>query len=299
MSKVDELKPLADRFACTWCYDWAGGRRLLDGQADSIEEIDSDIFEIKTSTWALNVEDAEVELSKEIYRLTEDELREDSEPMGMGEPAPGEFVDTEPWFYPLFGENRVILDAVPESVLKVAVELYFDTEDCISDYFTEDDPFIFVLPKGLHPTVKAVLERLCGEEAQKLREDETAYEREISRYDLIIETDPPFRVQSGQIVEGLSGIGKGIALLNGMPQDGSAGSHRRASIFNQWLESTKSSGHPVILAKGVFAGKEVDGVLAVAVFDLSLHEAEIAVRSTSCGFGLFIGEDLIPQFIRS
>jgi hypothetical protein len=50
MSKVDELKPLADRFAVTWCYDWAGGRQFLDGQADSIKEIDSALYEVKTST---------------------------------------------------------------------------------------------------------------------------------------------------------------------------------------------------------------------------------------------------------
>jgi hypothetical protein len=301
MSKVDELKPLADRFAVTWCYDWGGGRLFIDGQADAIEKTDPDIYEIKTSTWALNIAESELELSREIHRLIEQELCDDVFPMGMGDPAPGEFVDVEQWFYPLFGKNSSILDVVPEGVLKEAVELYFDAEDRISDYFTEDDPFAYVLPHDLHPVVHSVIKRLCSEEAKKLRDEDAVHEIEIRRFDLILETDPPVRVQSGQIVEGLrglNGIGKGVALLNGMPQDGSAGSHRRASIFKEWIESKKSLGHLVTTAKGVFAGKEVDGVLAVAVFDLSLHEAETAVESTQCGLGLFIGEHLIPQFIR-
>lgn len=299
LSKLHELKPLADDFARSWCYDWGGGRRFLDGQADSIEKIDSDLYEVKTSTWALNVEDAAMELSKEVHRLTEDQLREGSEPMGMGDLAPGEFVDLEQSFYPLFEESKGLLDEVPESVLKESVEAYYDAAGHISDYFTEDDPFIFVLPTGLHPTVKAVLERLCSEEAQKLRDEVAAHESKIRLFDLIVDTDPPFKVKFGQKVEAQEAIGKGVALINGMPQDGSAGSHRRASIFKEWIESKKSMGHLVTPAKGVFAGKEVDGVLAVAVFDLPLHEAEIAVRSTSCGLGLFIGEDLIPQYIRS
>ena len=184
--------------------------------------------------------------------------------------------------------------------MREAVETYFDTKGYISDYFTEEDPFEFVLPDGLHPTVHTVLERLCREEAQKLREEETAYELEIRLFDLIIETDPPMTVKLGQKVEcSQEMLGKGIALLNGMPQDRSAGAHGRASIFKRWIESTKSSGHLVALAKGVFAGKEVDGVLAIAVFDLSLQESEKAIKSTSNGIGLFIGEDLMPQFIRS
>ena len=299
MSKIHDLKPLADRFAVTWCYDWAGGRQFLDGQADSIEEIDSDLYEVKTSTWALNLEDAELELSKEVHRLTEDELGEDSEPMGMGDPAPGEYVDFEQSHYPLFEETMSLLDEVPESILEEAVETYFDAKDCISDYFTEADPFAFVLPSGLHSTVKAVLERLCSEEAQKLREEETAYELEIRIFDLIVDTDPPFKVKLGQKVEALQAIGKGVALLNGMPSDNSAGSHGRASLLKKWAESMRASGHLVAPVKGVFAGRDIDGPLAVAVFDLSLQESEKAIKSTSNGIGLFIGEDLIPQFIRS
>jgi len=299
MSKLDKLKPLADRFACYWCYDWAGGRRFLDGQADSIEKIDPNLYEVKTSTWALNVENAVVELSKEIHRLTEEDLREEVIRGGMGDEAPGEFIDVEQWFYPLISDKGSELDAVPESVIDDAVKLYFDSKGHISDFFTETDPFAFVLPSVLHPTVKEVLERLCCEEAQKLRDEDAAFERKIRLFDLIVNTDPPFKVKLGQKVEALQATCKGVALLNGMPQDGSAGSHGRASIFKRWIEFTNSSGHLIVPVKGVFAGEEVDGVLAVAVFDLHLQEAEIAVRSTSCGLGLFIGEDLIPQLIRS
>ena len=39
MSEINALKPLADRFAVTWCYDWAGGRWLLDGQADAKQHL--------------------------------------------------------------------------------------------------------------------------------------------------------------------------------------------------------------------------------------------------------------------
>jgi len=54
----------------------------------------------------------------------------------------------------------------------------------------------------------------------------------------------------------------------------------------------------VFPVRGVFAGNTVDGVLTVAVVDISRHEAEVAVRSTSIGHGLFIGDDFMPEFVR-
>jgi hypothetical protein len=82
-----------------------------------------------------------------------------------------------------------------------------------------------------------------------------------------------------------------------MPHDSSPSSHVRASGFKKWVESQLAGGRLVFPVKGVFAGNAVDGVLAVAVFDISRHEAEVAARSTAIGFGLFIGDDFIPQFI--
>ena len=300
MSNIDNLKSLADRFACYWCYDWGGGGRLLlDGQAYSIEEIECDLYEVKTSTWAIDLETANLELSKEIHRLTKGDLQLELIRGGMGDVAPGEYVDVEQCFYPLFSDNSGLLDAVPENVLTEAVEIYCKEKDCLADYFTEDDPFQFVLPGGLHPAVHDVLQRLCRREAKKLRAEADAHEREIRRFDLTIQMNAPVVVKSGQFVKAVSGLmGQGIAVLNGMPQDRSAGSHVKASSFKKWIESQVAGGRLVFPVKGVFAGNAVDGVLAVAVFNISRNEAEAAVQSTSIGFGVFIDDDFMPKFIR-
>jgi len=298
MNKVDEIKPLADRFARYWCYDWAGGRRLLEGQVDSVEEIESDLYEVKTSTWAIDLETANLELSKEIHRLTTEDLQLEFIRGGMGDVAPGEYVDFEQSIYPILTDEPILLDTVPERVLKAAVESYCSETDFLWDFFEEDDPFAFILPQALHPAVTAVLERLCREKSKELTAEDAAHRHKIRQFILIIETDPPFQVESGKKVEFIPElVGKGIILLSGMPHDSSPSSHVRASGFKKWVESQLAGGRLVFPVKGVFAGNAVDGVLAVAVFDISRHEAEVAARSTAIGFGLFIGDDFMPQFI--
>lgn len=301
MSKATNLKRLADLFACTWCYDWKSGYRLIEGKAVYLKKtVEPDSFEVRTSVWALDLQNAELELTEEVHRLTEKDLRSSRQPMGVQDDTPGEFVDIDQWRMPaLFTEEGSDLNSVPEAILSHAVEIYSERKDCVSDYFTEDDPFEFVLPVGLHPTVHAVLERLCREEAKKLRKKAAAHKRKIRRFNLTIQTLPPVVVKSGQRVDGMSFlIGQGVAVLNGMPRDGSASSHVIASSFKKWIESQAAAGRSVFPVKGVFAGEEVDGRLAVAVFDLSRNEAEVAVRSTSIGFGLFVGDNYLPQFIQ-
>jgi|GEM_PF-3097191 len=301
MSKVDELKHLADLFARTWCYDWKFGHRLIDGNAIYVKEVvDPDCFEVRTCTWALDLENAQLERTEEVHRLTEKDLLSKKQPTGVQDDTPGEFVDIDQWLMPsLFTENGSDLDGVPEDVLTKAVEKYSEERDCLWDYFTEDDPFEFVLPAGLHPTVHDVLQRLCQKEARKLRAEAAAHEREIRNFDLTIQMNSPVVVKSGQLVEGASSlIGQGVAVLNGMPKYcGSAGSQREALSFKKWVESQVAGGRLVFPVKGVFAGNATDGSLAVAVFDISRHETEEAVRSTAIGFGLFIGDDFMPQFI--
>ena len=299
MNKVYEIKPLADRFARYWCYDWVGGRRLLEGKVDSVEKIESDLYEVRTSTWAIDLETANLELSKEIHRLTTADLQMEFIRGGMGDVAPGEFVDFEQSIYPILTDEPISLETVPERVLKAAVESYCSETDFLWDFYAEDDPFAFVIPQSLHPTVTAVLERLCREKSKELTAEDAAYRHKIRQFILIIETDPPFQVESGKKVEFIPElVGKGIILLNGMPDDSSPSSHVRASGFKKWVDLQVAGGHLVFPVKGVSAGNAVDGVLAVAVFDISRNEAEVAVRSASTGFGLYIGGDFMPQFIR-
>ena len=301
----DRLKKLADRFACAWCYDWGGGRIFITGKADSITNIESNIYELKTTTWALNLEDAELELSREIHCLTQEDLELESFPMGMGGAAPGEYVDFEQSGYPLFSDDHSELNAVPEIILKKAVKMYFDKNGCLGDYFTEDDPYEYALPNDLHPKVYAVLERLCCAESKRLMKNQAAYERKIRQFDLILDSNPPIRVKTDQPVDVLQGIiGSGIGVFNGMPKSGSTGLNMqayssKATSFKKWIESMTVKGHKVCSAKGVFAGEEAEGPLLIAVFDISRQETESAARSTSIGIGLFIGEDYIPQFICS
>ena len=306
MRKPNKLKNLADLFACTWCYDWGGGRIFVAGKADSIRNIESNIYELKCSTWTLNLEDAELELSREIHRLTQEELELESFPMGIGDEAPGEYVDFEQSGYPLFSnDNHNLLDAVPEIILKKAVKMYFDKKGSLGDYFTEDEPYEYALPDDLHPKVYAVLERLCCAELKRLRKNQSAHERKIQQFDLILDSDPPIRVKTDQPVDVLQGIiGSGIGVFNGMPQSGSTGlkmqaSSSKSSSFKKWIESMTVKGHKVCSAKGVFAGEEAEGPLLIAVYEVSRQETESVALSTSIGIGLFIGEDYIPQFICS
>jgi hypothetical protein len=306
MRKPLKLKNLADLFACAWCYDWGGGRIFVAGKADSIRNIESNIYELKCSTWALNLDDAELELSREIHRLTQEELELESFPMGIGDEAPGEYVDFEQSGYPLFSnDNHNLLDAVPEIILKKAVKMYFDKKGSLGDYFTEDDPYEYALPDDLHPKVYAVLERLCCAELKRLRKNHAAHESKIREFDLILDSNPPIRVKTDQPVDVLQGIiGSGIGVFNGMPQSGSTGlnmqaSSSKSSSFKKWIESMTVKGHKVCSAKGVFAGEEAEGPLLIAVFDVSRQETESVALSTSIGIGLFIGEDYIPQFICS
>jgi hypothetical protein len=302
MSVLDDLKPFANRFATTWCYGWKFGCRLIEGEAVSIVRVPkSKCFEVRTSAWALDLECAELERSEEVYRLTEEDLLSSQRPMGVQDDSPGEYVNGVQWHTPsLFTENGSDLNSVPDRILSQAVELYFDVKDYLSDYFTEDDPYEFVLPVGLHPVVHSVLDRLCREEAQKLREKSAEHERRIRIFDLILETEPPVTVNSGQLVEGLRDLksfGKGVAVLNGMPQDGSPGSHIRASGFHQQIKAKKESGHLVVLAKGIFGGVMQEGILVVAIFDVSRADSESLLKLCSRQFGLFIADDLLPQFI--
>jgi hypothetical protein len=302
MGKIDDLKPFANRFATTWCYGWKLGYRLIEGDAVSIVRVPkSKCFEVRTSAWALDLECAKLERSEEVYRLTEEDLLSSKWPMGVQDDSPGEFVNGNHWHTPsIFTQNGVDLNSVPDQVLSNAVELYFDVKDYLSDYFTEDDPYKFVLPVGLHPVIHSVLDRLCSEEAQKLREESAEHERKIRIFDLTLETKPPITVSSDQLVEGLrdlKGFGKGVAVLNGMPQDGSSGSSIRAGRFHQEINAKKESGHLVVLAKGIFGGVMQDGILVVAVFDVSRTDSESLLKLCSKQFGLFIANDLIPQFI--
>ena len=279
----DRLKKLADRFACAWCYDWGGGRIFVAGKADSLRNIESNTYELKSSTWALNLEDAELELSREIHCLTQEDLELESFPMGMGGEAPGEYVDFEQSGYPLFSnDNHNLLDAVPEIILKKAVKMYFDKKGCLGDYFTEDDPYEYALPNDLHPKVYAVLERLCCAESKRLMKNQAAHERKIRQFDLIIHSNPPTRVKTDQPADDPQGvIGSGIGVFNGMPQSGSSGlnmqaSSLKASSFKKWIETMTVKGYEVCSAKGVFAGEEAEGHLLVAVFGISRQETESA-----------------------
>ena len=171
MNKLDKLKKLADVFARTWCYDWRSGYSLIEGEAVYIKKaVDPDSFNVRTCVWALDMQSAELECTEEVYQLTEEDLRSNKQPMELYSDAPGEFVDAVQYrVSSLFTENGSDLDGVPEEVLSKAVEKYYEEKDSVSDYFTEDDPFKFVLPVGLNATVRAVLQRLCRKAARKLK----------------------------------------------------------------------------------------------------------------------------------
>ena len=138
--------------------------------------------------------------------------------MGMGEETPGEHIDFEQSGYPLFSDDHSELDAVPVSILKKAVKMYFDEKGSLGDYFTDEDPYEYALPDDLHPNVNDDLECLCSVESTRLRKNDAAHERKTRQFDLIIHSNPPTRVKTDQPVDDPQGvIGSGIGVFNGMP----------------------------------------------------------------------------------